>query len=121
MRSQINLKVFVWDGISAHLILNQFPIDHAMMYILKYHAHNDHDNISAVNKYEGRIALIIAPFLSLCEVLSSMSIIKWLSLLLDMAQIWLAQPGPIRTQRNQSGKAGRLIKHEPHAFWLAQA
>ena len=32
------------------------------------------------------------------EVLSSMSIIKWLFFLLSNAQIWLAQPGPIRTR-----------------------
>ena len=57
----------------------------------------------------------------LFEVLSSMSMIKWLSLLLGIAQIWLAQLGPIKTQRNLSAKAGRLIKNKPHAFWLAQA
>ena len=51
------------------------------------------------------------------EVLWSMTIIKLLFFLLSNAQIWLPQPGPIRTQRNQSAKAGRLIKNEPHAFW----
>ena len=50
-----------------------------------------------------------------------MSKIKWLFLQLGIAQIWLAQPGQIRKQRSQSGKAGRLIKNESHASWLAQA
>ena len=58
--------------------------------------------------------------INLFSLLSSMSIIKWLSLLLGIAQIWTAQPIPIRTQRNQSRKAGHLIKNEPHAFCLDQ-
>ena len=44
------------------------------------------------------------------EVSSRMTIIKLLFFLLSIAQIWLAQPGPMRAQRNHSAKAADWLK-----------